>query len=111
LQLQIFIDEKYVLSAHLLAGLARKEDFPFIAYYCPQCHALNKPKQSAERVSGFNSSMVGSPKTDDGEAVKNASSPAADSVIRSNDPVNASNLEVEEVSEGVNSVGERQKAS
>lgn len=30
------------------AGLARKEDFAYITYYCPHCNALNKPKHSEE---------------------------------------------------------------
>lgn len=30
------------------AGLARKEDFSYITYYCPHCGALNKPKHSEE---------------------------------------------------------------
>ena len=29
-----------------LAGLARKEDFPHVTYYCPHCHALNMSNQS-----------------------------------------------------------------
>lgn len=40
-------------------GLARKEDFPYITYYCPHCHTLNQPKQSEDRVSGFNSPTSG----------------------------------------------------
>lgn len=36
----------------ILAGLARKEDFPYIAYYCPHCHALNRPKNSEQPLSG-----------------------------------------------------------
>lgn len=32
-------------------GLARKEDFPFITYYCPHCHALNRPKHMEENAS------------------------------------------------------------
>ncbi|KAG7622441.1 Lunapark domain [Arabidopsis suecica] len=31
-------------------GLARKEDFAYITYYCPHCNALNKPKHSEENV-------------------------------------------------------------
>lgn len=27
------------------AGLARKEDYQYITYYCPHCHALNKSNQ------------------------------------------------------------------
>lgn len=30
------------------AGLARKEDFAYITYYCPHCNALNKPKHSED---------------------------------------------------------------
>lgn len=33
---------------HNWAGLARKEDFEYITYYCPHCNALNKPKHSEE---------------------------------------------------------------
>ncbi|XP_071691898.1 uncharacterized protein At2g24330-like [Rutidosis leptorrhynchoides] len=29
---------------HMHNGLARKEDFLVITYYCPHCHALNKPR-------------------------------------------------------------------
>lgn len=79
-------------------GLARKEDFPFITYYCPHCHALNKPKQSDERISGLNFTNTVSPKTDDGEEVKNACASVADSIIKSTNPVNTS-PEIEEVSE------------
>ena len=86
------------LSTCFLSGLARKEDFPFITYYCPHCHALNKPKQSDERISGLNSHNTQSPKTDDGEEVKNASDSAVRSVLRSDNPVNTS-PEIEEVSE------------
>ncbi|XP_057425461.1 uncharacterized protein At2g24330-like isoform X2 [Lotus japonicus] len=71
--------------AALLVGLARKEEFPFITYYCPHCHALNKPKQSGEQISGFNS-----PKADNGEADRNPSACAADKLMRSNNPVNTS---------------------
>lgn len=42
------------------AGLARKEDFPYITYYCPHCRALNRPKQSEEHVSGSTSPDMGS---------------------------------------------------
>lgn len=30
------------------SGLARKEDFEYVTYYCPHCNALNKPKHSEE---------------------------------------------------------------
>ncbi|KAM7263650.1 hypothetical protein ACFE04_001333 [Oxalis oulophora] len=37
-------------NCHMHNGLARKEDFPFITYYCPHCHALNCAKQQEESV-------------------------------------------------------------
>jgi endoplasmic reticulum junction formation protein lunapark len=37
------------------AGLARKEDYPDITYYCPRCHALNTSKQSMGQYSGSSS--------------------------------------------------------
>ncbi|KAK3229035.1 hypothetical protein Dsin_000916 [Dipteronia sinensis] len=43
-------------NCHMHNGLARKEDFLYITYYCPHCHALNAPKQSEEHVAGPNSS-------------------------------------------------------
>ncbi|XP_076942537.1 uncharacterized protein At2g24330-like [Bidens hawaiensis] len=33
-------------NCHMHNGLVRKEDFPFITYYCPHCHALNRPRNS-----------------------------------------------------------------
>ncbi|CAA7410644.1 unnamed protein product [Spirodela intermedia] len=33
-------------------GLARKEDFPYITYFCPHCHALNRPRQAEEQEPG-----------------------------------------------------------
>ncbi|KAM0945239.1 putative Lunapark domain-containing protein [Dioscorea sansibarensis] len=36
-------------------GLARKEDFPYITYYCPHCHALNGPCQPDGHESGSSS--------------------------------------------------------
>lgn len=41
-------------------GLARMEDFPYITYYCPHCHALNRPKNLEQPVSGSRSPEVGS---------------------------------------------------
>lgn len=41
-------------------GLARKEDFPYITYYCPHCHALNRSKHMEEHNPGSNSPSTGS---------------------------------------------------
>ncbi|GAA0138974.1 hypothetical protein LIER_00614 [Lithospermum erythrorhizon] len=39
-------------NCHMHNGLARKEDFPYITYYCPHCKVLNMPKQHGELISG-----------------------------------------------------------
>ncbi|XP_024979299.1 uncharacterized protein At2g24330-like [Cynara cardunculus var. scolymus] len=41
-------------NCHSHNGLARKEDYPFISYYCPHCHSLNRPRKSDENSSGTN---------------------------------------------------------
>jgi phage FluMu protein Com len=42
-------------NCHMHNGLARKEDYPHITYYCPHCRALNTSKQSTGQYSGSNS--------------------------------------------------------
>ncbi|KAJ4705715.1 Lunapark domain containing protein [Melia azedarach] len=77
-------------NCHMHNGLARKEDFPYITYYCPHCHALNKPKESEEHVSGsVSGSISGSPNTSSltTELINNASSPSSDGVGPSNSPI------------------------
>ncbi|KAJ0963897.1 hypothetical protein J5N97_029019 [Dioscorea zingiberensis] len=39
-------------NCHMHNGLARKEDFPYITYYCPHCHALNGSRQPDGHESG-----------------------------------------------------------
>ncbi|WVY90165.1 hypothetical protein V8G54_035679 [Vigna mungo] len=80
-------------NCHMHNGLSRKEDFPFITYYCPHCHALNKPKHSDEHISLPNTD---SPKADDGKEVQKAG--ASDSLIASDNPVKAT-PEIEEVAD------------
>lgn len=36
-------------NCHMHNGLARKEDFPYVKYFCPHCHALNQSGLSAEQ--------------------------------------------------------------
>ena len=79
-----------ILYTYFPSGLARKEDFPYVTYYCPHCHALNQPKQLDACISAPTSPNMGSPKTDDNEAVKKASASAAESILTSDSPVNAS---------------------
>ncbi|KAL8205454.1 hypothetical protein R6Q57_009005 [Mikania cordata] len=49
-------------NCHMHNGLARKEEFPFITYYCPHCQALNKPKNLATSSDKF-SPVLGSSET------------------------------------------------
>ncbi|XP_047067602.1 uncharacterized protein At2g24330-like [Lolium rigidum] len=37
-------------NCHMHNGLARKEDFSFITYYCPHCNALNGSRQQEDMV-------------------------------------------------------------
>ncbi|MCO5571477.1 hypothetical protein L7F22_025217 [Adiantum nelumboides] len=39
-------------NCHVHNGLSRKEEFPFVTYYCPHCNFLNEPQQRAESDSG-----------------------------------------------------------
>ncbi|KAJ7947502.1 Lunapark domain containing protein [Quillaja saponaria] len=89
-------------NCHMHNGLARKEDFPYITYYCPHCHALNKLKQLEERVSGLNSPNLGSERAAgvDGEVVNSASGSASDSTITGTGPLNTGQ-ETEDANERV----------
>ncbi|XP_021889354.1 uncharacterized protein At2g24330 [Carica papaya] len=85
-------------NCHMHNGLARKEDFPYVTYYCPHCHALNRPKQM-EGVSGSPSPDTRSLKAGgSGDAINNLSGSVSDSVLTSNSPVMAGS-EIEEVTE------------
>ncbi|ESW09101.1 hypothetical protein PHAVU_009G100100 [Phaseolus vulgaris] len=88
-------------NCYMHNGLARKEDFPFITYYCPHCHALNKPKQLDERISSLTSPNTGTPKTDNSasDALKNIRASAAESIITGSSPGSASSSEIGEVTE------------
>ncbi|XP_012072927.2 uncharacterized protein At2g24330 [Jatropha curcas] len=74
-------------NCHMHNGLARKEDFPYITYFCPHCHALNQPKQSEESVSTSNLGTLTA--GGDVEAVNDASNPPSDSILQSNSPTRA----------------------
>ncbi|KAK1278171.1 hypothetical protein QJS04_geneDACA007278 [Acorus gramineus] len=47
-------------NCHMHNGLARKEDFPYITYYCPHCHALNGRRQTQDPDLGLNIDSVSS---------------------------------------------------
>ncbi|GMJ15796.1 LUNAPARK2.1, LUNAPARK2, LUNAPARK2.2, LUNAPARK A [Hibiscus trionum] len=83
-------------NCHMHNGLARKEDFPYITYYCPHCQALNRPKQMEEHVSRSSSPGMKAVKSEgSGDATGNAS--------ESNNQVaaRAAGYEIEEVTEKV----------
>ena len=81
------------------SGLARKQDFPYITYYCPHCHALNRPKQLEEHVSSSSSPSMNPLKSEGtGDAIKNSSGSMSEGVVTSNSPV-TSGSEIEEVTE------------
>ncbi|URD73680.1 putative integral membrane metal-binding protein (DUF2296) [Musa troglodytarum] len=40
---------------HMHNGLAKKEDFSYITYYCPHCHGLNASRRSEEQETGLSS--------------------------------------------------------
>ncbi|CAO2822049.1 unnamed protein product [Amaranthus hypochondriacus] len=46
-------------NCYMHNGLASKEDFPYVTYICPHCHAVNGPKIQQDRASGTdNPNMV-----------------------------------------------------
>ncbi|KAL0337457.1 UNVERIFIED_CONTAM: hypothetical protein Scaly_2020800 [Sesamum calycinum] len=53
-------------NCHMHNGLARKEDFPYITYYCPHCNALNGLNQQEDRIFASNSSTMTSLQTLEG---------------------------------------------
>ncbi|KAL3824520.1 hypothetical protein ACJIZ3_020549 [Penstemon smallii] len=94
-------------NCHMHNGLARKEDFPYITYYCPHCHALNRSKQPGERASGsISPSMTSLTTVEDAEVVPSADGvvPSADgstsdTTSASNSPVAAAAAAAEGISE------------
>ncbi|XP_010429409.1 PREDICTED: uncharacterized protein At2g24330-like [Camelina sativa] len=66
-------------------GLARKEDFQYITYYCPHCRALNKPKHSEEHSlkAPADALPILSPKPVENEVINSSSSTSE----RGNSPV------------------------
>ncbi|KAK3027843.1 hypothetical protein RJ639_041477, partial [Escallonia herrerae] len=77
-------------NCHMHNGLARKEDFPYITYYCPHCNALNRPKQTEEHASDSISLIKSSSKAvDDINISENNSRSMSEAVPASSSPVEA----------------------
>ncbi|XVE97205.1 hypothetical protein REPUB_Repub03eG0000900 [Reevesia pubescens] len=89
-------------NCHMHNGLARKEDFPYITYYCPHCHALNSPKQLEDHVSSSSHPSNALKSEGNGNAIVNSSGNMSEGVLTSNSPVRAGS-EIEEVTEKVES--------
>ncbi|KAJ6995405.1 hypothetical protein NC653_018004 [Populus alba x Populus x berolinensis] len=91
-------------NCHMHNGLARKEDFPYITYYCPHCRSLNQPKQLEERVSVSSSPDLSTLRKGTGgsaEPIINAGdSPSDDSILASNSRDGAGS-EIVEVTETI----------
>ena len=100
----MFCDDKYDFLALSIPGLARKEDFPYITYYCPHCRSLNQPKQLEERVSVSSSPDLSTLRKGTGgsaEPIINAGdSPSDDSILASNSRDGAGS-EIVEVTETI----------
>ncbi|XP_031487971.1 uncharacterized protein At2g24330-like isoform X1 [Nymphaea colorata] len=59
-------------NCHMHNGLARKEDFPYITYYCPHCHALNGSGKQDSPTADSSSKGISSPHSDDGQSSASA---------------------------------------
>lgn len=49
-------------NCHMHNGLARKEDFQYVAYYCPHCHGLNESQQFGERAADGSNPLAATPR-------------------------------------------------
>ncbi|XP_077235289.1 uncharacterized protein At2g24330-like [Tasmannia lanceolata] len=71
-------------NCHMHNGLARKEDFPYITYYCPHCNALNGSQPSEGLAgSGAGSSKPSSPIPANSDDKNNPSSSVVTSTMAS----------------------------
>ncbi|PKA65175.1 Uncharacterized protein AXF42_Ash013296 [Apostasia shenzhenica] len=88
-------------NCHMHNGLARKEDFSYVTYYCPHCHALNGSQQGD--VHGFNLSCSKETETAstsaDGSISSNPASLSGTPVARNSSPLKMLPEEAEQVSE------------
>ena len=80
----------------VFVGLVRKEEFPYITYYCPHCNALNRPKQADDHLSGTSSPVLTSKASVLSEAAPSEGGSVADKASQSSTPPAA---HAEEISE------------
>nr|CAB3485165.1 unnamed protein product [Digitaria exilis] len=79
-------------NCHMHNGLARKEDFPHVTYYCPHCHALNLSNQSIGQCSSSDSCQLSPVAPADGVSTTH---PITETEL-------SSTIEVQELSEEAN---------
>ncbi|XP_022982488.1 uncharacterized protein At2g24330-like [Cucurbita maxima] len=91
-------------NCHMHNGLVKREDFPFITYYCPHCHALNRSNQLDEQVSGNSSPGSDSVRAKNTSDATNTPRSVIDGVL-------ASNLHTETISETQDTVEETESES
>ncbi|KAL1547955.1 hypothetical protein AAHA92_16254 [Salvia divinorum] len=79
-------------NCHMHNGLASKEEYPFVTYYCPHCQALNQPRNS-EHGSGLTtrstSPTTASPVEEESDVVPNGGGSIEDTVAASGGAVAA----------------------
>ncbi|XP_049410279.1 uncharacterized protein At2g24330-like [Solanum stenotomum] len=85
-------------NCHMHNGLARKEELPYITYYCPHCNALNGTKQLADGASSL-LNMASTTIVADADLVKQDSGSIAERDSTSSSPA-------AETTEGNNTVSE-----
>lgn len=70
-------------NCHMHNGLARKEDFQYIAYYCPHCQSLNGSRQLGETASNGSGSRPMTPPPTAGavQALNTGDVPAANAQL------------------------------
>lgn len=95
-------------NCHMHNGLARKEDFPYITYYCPHCNALNGSRQAGvgDMVAGSGSSSLGTDGSESKVGAKKGPSSDAENIVNSeviSELVKASVSETAKKTEGTES--------
>ncbi|XP_009787866.1 uncharacterized protein At2g24330 [Nicotiana tabacum] len=83
-------------NCHMHNGLARKEDFSYVTYYCPHCNALNRPKQLDDHAFGSSTPNIASTiVVADADLVKQDGGSTEERISASSSPVVAASATTE----------------
>ncbi|XP_028554504.1 uncharacterized protein At2g24330 [Dendrobium catenatum] len=85
-------------NCHMHNGLARKEDFPYITYYCPHCNALNGSHQAEENALDSSSGNETPGTSGDGSVSSSVSSLLGTQISSKSSPLHVLPEAVEEIS-------------